>query len=149
VKQFARCSNCRQWYVDRAVATVDILQRNGLRRTALWCQSCIREAEQRSLPADEGLALQDLPRSTNSPRSDTRLQPKAETGAFGELLQEHLDLMEEALQADDEAIALRIGDFMERGRTHLEQISDSEQTRRLTNHLHYWQTFLNMLHQSS
>jgi hypothetical protein len=36
---------------------------------------------------------------------------------------------------------------MERGRTHLEQLDDPEQGQRLTNHLNYWQTFLQMLKQ--
>ncbi len=78
------------------------------------------------------------------------LQSEEVGGVIGELLQEHLDLMEEALiQEDDNAIASRIVEFMERGRAHLEALDDSEQAQRLTNHLNYWQTFLNALDQSS
>jgi len=149
VKQFARCSNCRQWYVDHAVTTVDILQGNGVRRTALWCQPCIREAEQRSHDADEGIDIPDLQSPDDSLLGYGLLQSEVKaTGVFGELLQEHLDLMEEALlEENDNAIASRISEFMERGRTHLEQLDDPEQGQRLTNHLNYWQTFLQMLKQ--
>jgi hypothetical protein len=148
VKQFARCSNCRQWYVDRAVTTVEVLQANGMRRTALWCQPCIWEAEQRSLCADEGIDPQALHAPNGSLLNDDLLQSEEATGTFGELLQEHLYLMEEALlEEDDDAIASRIGDFMERGRTHLEHLDDPEHAQRLTMHLHYWQTFLKALNQ--
>lgn len=150
MKQFARCSNCRQWYVERAVTTVDILQGNGMRHTALWCQPCIREAEQRSLYADDAVDFQDLQSSDGSLLSYGLLQPEEASGVIGELLQEHLDLMEEALiQEDDDAIASRIADFMQRGRAYLEALDDSEQAQRLTNHLNYWQIFLNTLNQSS
>ncbi len=137
MKQFARCSNCRQWYVDRAVTTVDIVQENGQRRTALWCQPCIREAEQRSLFAAENLDSEDLQSPTHSLLSYQHLQPEEATGIFGELLREHLDLMEEALREDDEAIAVRISEFMVRGHAHVEQLDDPEQAQRLTTHLHY------------
>lgn len=148
MKQFARCSNCRQWYVDRAVTTVDILQGNGMRRTALWCRTCIHEAEQRSLYANEDIDCQDLQASDGSLLSYDFLQPEAATGVFGALLQEHLNLMEEALlEADDDAIASRISDFMARGRAHLDRLDDLEQAQRLTTHLHYWQTFLKALNQ--
>ncbi len=149
MKQFARCSNCRQWYVERAVTTVDTLQGNGMRRTALWCQPCIREAEQRSQDADEGIDVLNLHSPDDLLQSHNLLQPEEkETGVFGELLQEHLDLMEEALlEENDNAIASRISEFMERGRIHLEQLDDPDQGQRLTNHLNYWQTFLKMLNQ--
>jgi len=148
VKQFARCSNCRQWYVDRAVTTVDILQGNGMRRTALWCQPCIREAEQRSLYAEEGIDVQDLQASDGSLLGDNLLQSEEATGAFGALLQEHLDLMEEALlEENDDAIASRISDFMARGHAHLGTLDNVEQAQRLTTHLNYWQTFLKALNQ--
>jgi hypothetical protein len=146
MKQFARCSNCRQWYVDRAVTTVDILQGSGMRRTALWCQPCIREAEQRSHYANEGIDIQNLSSAADLLMNADRLQPEKATGVFGALLQEHLDLMEEALlEEDDDAIASRIGEFVKRGRTHLEQLDGPEQVQRLTNHLNYWQTFLKAL----
>ncbi len=147
MKQFAQCANCRQWYVEHAVTMVDILQGNGMRRTALWCQSCIREAEQRSHAVDERLDAQALELADDSLLS-YGLAPSAQEapGVFGELLQEHHDLMEEALlEEDDGAIASRIGEFVERGRTHMEQLDDPEQAQRLTNHLNYWQTFLKTL----
>lgn len=148
MKQFARCSNCRQWYVDRAVTTVDILQGNGMRRTALWCQPCIHEAEQRSRYAIESIDVQDLQASASALKSYPLWQPEETSGAFGALLQEHLDLMEEALlEENDDAIASRISDFMDRGRAHLDGLDDPAQAQRLTTHLHYWQTFLKALNQ--
>ncbi len=48
MKQFARCTSCRQWYARRAITTVEIVQANGLQRTTLWCVRCIRDAEHRS-----------------------------------------------------------------------------------------------------
>jgi hypothetical protein len=119
-----------------------------MRRTALWCHPCIREAEQRSLHADEGIDYQDL-QAVDSSLPSYDLWPPAETpGAFGALLQEHLSLMEEALlEEDDDTIASRINDFMARARTHLDSFDDPEQVQRLTTHLNYWQTFLKALNQ--
>jgi hypothetical protein len=119
-----------------------------MRRTALWCQSCIHEAEQRSRYAVESIDVQDLQASASALKSYPRLQPEETSGTFGALLQEHLDLMEEALlEENDDAIALRIGDFMDRGRAHLDGLDDPTQAQRLTMHLHYWQTFLKALNQ--
>lgn len=146
IKQFAQCANCRQWYVEQAVTTVEILQGNGMRHTALWCQPCIREAEQRSYDTDTdaGRDVQDLQSPSDSFLSYDVLP--AEEGAFGELLQAHLDLMEEALVVEDAAaIASRIGEFMARGRAYLEELDSPEHVQRLTNHLNYWQTFLDAL----
>ena len=146
MKQFARCANCRQWYVERAVTTVDILQGNGARRTALWCRSCIQAAEQRSLYVDENTGFQEWQAAEDSLLSRDFLPPEEAGGAFGDLMQEHLNLMEEALlEEDDDAIASRIGDFVERGRALLEQLDDATQTQRLTAHLNYWQTVLKAL----
>jgi len=146
VKQFARCANCRQWYVERAVTTVGILQGNGARRTALWCRPCIQAAEQRSLDVDKNIDLQDWQAAEESLLSRDLMPPEAAGGAFGDLMQEHLDLMEEALlEEDDDAIASRIGDFVDRGRAFLEQLDDAAQAQRLTAHLNYWQTVLKAL----
>ena len=146
MKQFVRCANCRQWYVERAVTTVDILQDNGMRRMAMWCRSCIREAEQRSLYADEDIDCQDWQAAEGSLLSRSLLTPEDASGAFGDLMQEHLALMEEALlEEDDSAIASRIRDFIDRGRVSLEQLDDAAQAQRLTAHLNYWQTVLKAL----
>jgi hypothetical protein len=117
-----------------------------MRHTALWCQPCIHEAEQRSLCATEGIDCQDVQVSASALESYDRWPPEETTGTFGALLQEHLDLMEEALREEnDDAIASRISDFMARGRAHLDGLDDQEQAQRLTTHLHYWQTFLKAL----
>ena len=87
MKQFAQCSNCQKWYVERAVITVDILQGNGMRRTALWCQPCIQEAEQRSGYVDEGVNSEAaLASPPDSFLSYGLLQPEEEAGMFGALL---------------------------------------------------------------
>jgi hypothetical protein len=117
-----------------------------MRRTALWCQPCIHEAEQRSRYAAERIDVQDLQVAASVFKSYDLSRPEETTGAFGALLQEHLDLMEEALlEENDDAIASRISDFMDRGRAHLNRLDDPTQAQRLTTHLHYWQTFLKAL----
>ncbi len=115
----------------------------------MWCQRCIREAEQRSLYADEYMDPQDVqPPAILLPHDEPPLEEA--TGVFADLLEEHLELMEDALQQeDDDAIAARIGDFMERCLAYCEQLDDPEQSKRLTNHLNYWQAFLRMLDQSN
>lgn len=57
MKRFARCTNCRQWYLHDAVTTVEIIRGSGLQRTTLWCQPCIREAEHRSQLTDGNLPV--------------------------------------------------------------------------------------------
>lgn len=148
MKQFARCSNCRQWYVSHVVTTVEILRGNGKHRTAVWCQPCIREAEQRSHDANEHLNAQDM-HYLNALLAHHEPPHEEATGVFSDLLEEHLELMEQALQEDDDAIAARIGDFIERCLAYCEQLDDPQQSQRLTNHLNYWQTFLKMLDQSN
>ncbi len=148
MKQFARCSNCRQWYVSRAVTAVEILRGNGLHRTAMWCQRCIREAEHRSLDTDASIDTQDMHALTTLLSHEESPLEEA-TGIFGDLLEEHLELMEDALQEDDDAIATKIGNFMERCLAYCEQLDDPDQAKRLTNHLNYWRTFLRMLDQSN
>ncbi len=148
MKQFARCSSCRQWYSSHAVTTVEILRGNGQHRTAMWCQRCIQEAEQRSLYIDAYVDPQERPPPNVLMPHHESLHEEA-TGAFADLLEEHLELMEDAIQEDDDAIAARIGNFMERCRAYSEQLDDPAQSQRLKNHLNYWQTFLNMLNHSS
>ena len=117
-----------------------------MRRTALWCQVCIREAEQRSQYAAEATDDQDLQDADATRLFRGIRQPADATDTFGALLQEHFDLMEEALlEENDDAIASRISDFMARGRAHLDELNEPEQAQRLTTHLHYWQTFLRAL----
>jgi hypothetical protein len=68
---------------------------------------------------------------------------------FHRLIQEHLDLMDRALQEDDGVIVPLIDDFMDRCRTDRDQLDHPEQAQRLSGHLHYWDTFLQALRRSS
>ncbi len=148
MKQFARCTNCRQWYIHSATLLVEIYRGNGLHRTTLWCASCIRAAEQRSQAADDrgehGTADLSAAFQFTSPAPDTH-----GSDDFHRLIQEHLNLMDRALQEDDNIIVPLIDDFMARCRTHRDQLDHPAHVQRLSGHLQYWDTFLQALRRSS
>ena len=148
VKQFARCTNCRQWYVRHTITTVEIFLGNGLRRTTLWCLGCISSAEYRSqLPEmPEAGALSSPPRRLETAASSASGVLRDET--FQHLIQEHLDLMERALHEDDAILIPLIDDFMQRCRTYNGQQPAPDQAQRLTGHLQYWDAFLQALNRS-
>ena len=147
MKQFARCTHCRQWYARYVMTTVEVVRGNGLQGTTLWCLRCIKDTERRSQaieardePAQPTLAVALQPQ-------DPAQSPAAST-EFAVLVQEHLDLMERALHEDDASIVLLIEAFVQRCRSYQAQPDAPEQTERLTRHLHYWEAFLKALHQA-
>ena len=149
MKQFARCTNCRQWYMHSATLLVDVVRGNGFHHTTLWCQSCVSAAEARSRSAEGGGEHEPIDFSTATSRPST---PRAEISAashFQGLIQEHLDLMERALHEDDEVLVPLIDDFMHRCRTIHEQLEQPERAQRLAGHMQYWDTFLQTLRRSS
>ena len=146
VKQFSRCTNCRQWYVHHAVTLVEIVRGNGLQRTTLWCESCIRAAEQRSQITAAGWPEQAS--SNLIPSAPKAVPSERPSHDFQQLLQEHLDLMERALHEDDGTIIPLVQNFVQRCETYQAQLDDSDHVKRLASHMKYWSTFLNTIHQS-
>ena len=131
-----------------ATLLVEIYRGNGLHRTTLWCASCVRAAEQRSQAAD------DHGEHGTADLSTAFQFPSPEPGTHGSddfhrLIQEHLDLMDRALQEDDHVIVPLIDDFMDRCRTYRDQLEHPAHVQRLSGHLQYWDTFLQALRRSN
>ena len=148
MKQFARCTSCREWFVHHAVATVEIVRSSGHLRTTLWCQGCIQETERRSQVPSEPVVVQQPSHTAVSlhvPKSSVGGVP---TGDSQSLMQEHLDLMERALHEDDTTIILLVEDFVERCDAHQTQPIPPEDVTRLQSHMQYWSTFLTAMKQN-
>ena len=148
MKQFARCTNCRQWYLYSATLLVEIYRGNGLHRTALWCASCVQVAEQRSQAA--GASGEHGTVDLSATFQFASPVPEGHgSDDFHRLIQEHLDLMDRALQEDDSVIVPLIDDFIDRCRTYRDQLEHPAHEQRLSGHLQYWDTFLQALRRSS
>jgi hypothetical protein len=147
VKQFARCTNCRQWYTYRFTTTVEVVKGRHVPKTTVWCFRCIAEAEHRSqyMPAQEADLAVAFPAAAAADFSS--LEPVA-PGHFQALAQEHTNLMERAIHEDDTVLVQLVEDFIQRCRSSQAQIEDAEHRQRLTGHLQYWEAFLNALHRS-
>lgn len=131
-----------------ATLLVEIYRGNGLHRTTLWCMSCVHAAEQRSQSASESGEHEIADLRAALPSSSAVLETHG-SDDFHRLIQEHLDLMDRALQEDDSVIVPLIDDFMDRCRTHREQLEHPAHVQRLSGHLQYWDTFLQALRRSS
>jgi hypothetical protein len=70
------------------------------------------------------------------------------TDGFQQLVQEHTQLMDRAIQEDDAVLVPLIEAFMTRCRTYQQRQEAPEQTRRLSGFLQYWEAFLKALKQS-
>ena len=140
MKQFARCSNCRQWYKRVFTTPVEVYPRDQQRCVTVWCLSCIQAAEQRSqwhAPTD------------NSPATVSREARAAEAPTdFQQLTQEHLLLMERALHEEDSVLVPLVEAFVQHCQWYHLQVETPELRERLSGHVRYWQTFLNTLQQS-
>ena len=147
MKRFARCTNCRQWYVHSTTTVVAICLGNGLHRTTLWCLSCIQDTEHRSQSAEAAVATGAsvaLDDDTNPPAPAVHLD-----GLFSQLIQAHLDLMDRALHEDSAVLVPLIDEFMQRCRTYQAPPDNPDHGKRLAGHLRYWDTFLQALKRSS
>jgi len=145
MKQFARCTNCRQWYLRDAVTAVEIIRGSGLQRTTLWCQPCIQKAEHRSQFAAEGLPVQAETYLAVDSHVHGYGSHEMPPDAFQQLIREHLELMERALYEDDTTIVLLVEDFIDRIQAYQTQIAEPERIARLASHSQYWSTFLNAM----
>jgi hypothetical protein len=148
VKQFTRCTNCRQWYTYRFTATVEIFKGRHLPKTTAWCLRCIADAEHRSqdTPARPGgVAIAVAAEAMAADLS--RIEPGVPSH-FQALVQEHTDLMERAIHEDDTVLVPLIEEFMQRCRASQTPSEPPEHRQRLTSHLQYWEAFLNALNRS-
>jgi hypothetical protein len=148
MKRFARCANCRQWYIHTFTMAVEIYQGSQLQRIAVWCCRCITDAEHRSQPADPQphVALSSPAQTVPSAHFPT---PEDSVAAREEaFVHEHLQLMDRAMREDDAVLVPLIEDFMQRCRAYNDQAHTAEQAKRLQAHLQYWAAFLKALQQS-
>jgi hypothetical protein len=145
MKQFARCTNCRQWYLRDALTTVEIIRGSDRQRTTLWCQPCIREAEHRSQLAEAGLPVQVETHLAVASHGHGYGAREMQPDDFQQFIREHLELMERALYEDDTTIVLLVEDFIERLQAYQAQIGEPERVARLASHSQYWSTFLNAM----
>lgn len=146
MKQFARCTHCRQWYARYVMTTVEVVRGNGLQGTTLWCMRCIQDTERRSQVIEAQAGEQAQPTVAVALHSQGPVQDPAVSTEFAVLVQEHLDLMERALHEDDASIVRLIKAFAQRCRSYQAQLDEPEQAERLTRHLHYWEAFLKAMH---
>lgn len=140
MRQFTRCANCRQWYLQTFTTAVEIFRDGHLQRLAVWCLRCVADAEHRSHPTDERRS--DAP-GTPLPATTRDVSPNS----FQQLVQEHLALMDRAMHEADTILVPLIEDFMQRCQAHQPQESP-EQAQRLAAHLQYWAAFLKALNQA-
>jgi hypothetical protein len=140
VKQFTRCANCRQWYLQAFTTAVEIFRDGHLHRIAVWCVRCVEDAEQRSHSAQE--RGDD---TAEAPVYATRMAPP---DGFHQLVQEHIDLMDRAIHEEDTILVPLLEDFMERCRSYQQRLDNPEQAQRLLAHLQYWEAFLKALQQA-
>jgi hypothetical protein len=148
VKQFARCTNCRQWYVYSFTTTVEIFTSRHVPKTTVWCCRCIADAEHRSQYAT---AQNDNRALFSTPESSLATLTLTERGAssdFQRLVLEHGALMERAMHEDDAVLVPLIEDFMRRCHSSQTHIESPEHLQRLNGHLQYWEAFLKALNQS-
>jgi hypothetical protein len=146
MKQFSRCKNCRQWYVQAFTTVIEISKGDMQRRKTVWCLRCVAEAEKRSwsaeidTPEDESVTLftgvADIPEMTGAtPVHDS----------FQQLLLEHTYLMDQALHADEAVLIPRIKHYLEQCQDYQEYLDIPEHAQRLAGHQHYWEAFLKVL----
>lgn len=139
MRQFTRCSHCRQWYLPSATTTVELLCHGGtVRRLATWCLRCVAEAEKRSR------TLNALPDSTPmppvAPTTTASLPPD-----LHQLLEQHTQLMEQALHEDEATLLPRIHDLIRWCRQQQEHVTHPEHRQRVQRTLQYWEAFLALL----
>jgi hypothetical protein len=148
MKQFARCANCRKWYIHAFTQLVEIYQSAQLQRLAVWCYRCIVDAEHRSQLGDNQHHTTDC--------SDASIAPPTHISAFQEsclesvelFVQEHLQLMDRAMHEEDAVLVPLIEDFIQRCQSYHDHLQPPEQAQRLRGHLQYWEAFLKALQQS-
>jgi hypothetical protein len=145
MKQFARCTNCRQWYAYSFTMSVEIFDGCRLPRTTMWCCRCITDAEHRS--QDDTAQKNE---TTLSSIPTLSLTPLAATGhdTWQQLVQEHTTLMERAIHEEDTVLVPIIEEFIQRCRSFQAHTEHPEHGQRLMSHVQYWKSFLNALHQS-
>ena len=146
MKQFARCTHCRQWYTRHAVTAVEVIRVNGLQGTTLWCLRCIQETEDRSQMMGEQMLPQT--QSAVAIHAHDGDKPSTPLNEFNTFIQEHLDLMERALHEDDAIIVPLIEMFMQRCRRYQAELDIPDQVERLARHLNYWDAFLKAMQRS-
>jgi hypothetical protein len=147
MKQFTRCTNCRQWYTQSATTPVEIVQGRDWRRTTVWCWRCVRDAEHRSQFPEETVAAGTL-RPEGISQATEAGGSEAPPADFHQLVQEHFDLMERALHEDEAILVPLIDAFMQRCHTYQAHLKAPHLAQRLAGHLQYWQAFLQALRQS-
>ena len=146
MKQFSRCKNCRQWYLQAFTTVVEVCQGDIQRRKTVWCLRCVAAAERRSLSEETSAAAEETVTLFGStvPLSE---MPDASSShdQFQQLLLEHTRLMEQALHADETVLIPRIQHYLAQCRHYEEQKGNPEHAQRLAGHRQYWEAFFKVL----
>ena len=143
MKQFTRCTNCRQWYRHSATSTVEIVQGDVLRRLTVWCRQCMQDAENRSQAVEETARVPDSP-----PLAAHEMESDMPHADFRQLVHEHFSLMEQALHADEDLLVPRIDAFIQRCHSYQQRLTEPALVQRLAAHVQYWHAFLQALQRS-
>ncbi len=147
MKQFARCSNCQQWYLHTYTDSVEIYEHNRLCALVVWCLQCIAMAEQRSQPLVDVEVAMTLPLHPLTMADHT--SPETAAVTFQTLMQEHAQLLDRAMY-DDEAVLIPVVQaFIDHCQAYAPAVDSPEKRQRLTGHVHYWHTFLQALKPTS
>jgi hypothetical protein len=140
VKQFTRCANCRQWYLEAFTTAVEIFRHGQRHRMAVWCVRCVEDAEQRSRPAQA--------QGSNAAEAPLPATCIAPPDGFQQLVQEHIALMDRAIHEEDTILVPLLEDFMARCQAYQQRLDNPEQAQRLKAHVQYWDAFLKALQQA-
>lgn len=145
MKQFSRCKNCRQWYLQAFTTVVEVCQGDIQRRKTVWCLRCVAAAERRSWSEETSASAAET--STLFSTDPVPEIPDASSAhdQFQQLLLEHTRLMEQALHADEIVLIPRIQHYLDQCRRYQEQMGNPEHAQRLAGHQQYWEAFFKVL----
>lgn len=146
MKQFSRCKNCRQWYLQAFTTVVEVCQGDIQRRKTIWCLPCVAAAERRSWSEETSASAAE----TGTLFDNTEALPERPDAVsshdqFHQLLLEHTRLMDQALHADETVLIPRIQHYLAQCRRYEEQQGNPEHAQRLAGHRQYWEAFFKVL----
>lgn len=143
MRQFARCSNCQQWYLHTYTDSVEIYEHNRLCALAVWCFHCMAMAEQRSQPLADAEAPSVATALSQHPLTRTdHTSPETAALTFEALMQAHAQLLDRALYDDEAVLIPAVQAFIDQCHGYAPAVDSPEKHQRLTGHARYWCTFL-------
>lgn len=146
MKQFSRCKNCRQWYLQAFTIVVEICHGEIQRRKTVWCLRCVAEAERRSWSEETSASGEEALTLFSSTASLPEMPDAVPAhDPFQQLLLEHTRLMDQALHVDETVLIPRIQHYLDQCQRYQEQVDNPEHAQRLAGHQQYWAAFFKVL----